>query len=450
WEGERIVGEAQNSVFTKYLVEGLQTGAADADRDGQITIDELYDYVFERVRAATPKQTPGKWTYKQQGDIVIAKSVRPPARLPQEVMEAAASPSPEMRADAVRQLGELLRGSETELAQLARAALERLATDPSRRVATAAAAILAAAQLSPVPDPFAALKRYAIPLIGATLLLLVLGGWLLTQVGLFPIPPTGPTPDPVRATVVAAQTGTAQAHLNAALATQQAAYQQTQTAGAQTAKAFAMTASAFETQRIVAANAQTQASLDGTATEDVLTSDLDTDGLSHREELQRGTRPDVADTDGDGQDDGVDPDPLRTATPTFTPTPTGTPTPGPTSIAAPFLGNWVIERAAATTLTRLSLSADSANIIVQAWDASTRNCEWGKATTTLSDAGDGVLAFEWNARDETHTLKRSGEKLQLTRVSKTARTSETFVKESWRGIGGVVASPCLGGVIILP
>jgi uncharacterized caspase-like protein len=34
------------SVFTRAVVEGLTTGAADLDADGKVSLDELYDYVF--------------------------------------------------------------------------------------------------------------------------------------------------------------------------------------------------------------------------------------------------------------------------------------------------------------------------------------------------------------------------------------------------------------------
>src|SRR6185437_16706928 len=37
------------SVFTAALVEGLSTGEADRDEDGLISLNELYDYVFDRV-----------------------------------------------------------------------------------------------------------------------------------------------------------------------------------------------------------------------------------------------------------------------------------------------------------------------------------------------------------------------------------------------------------------
>ena len=80
WEGDKVIGQADRSVFTHYLIEGLRTGEADTDLDGTITLDEMYDYVYEKVVTVTPSQTPGKWSYKQQGDIVIARNPHPPAK----------------------------------------------------------------------------------------------------------------------------------------------------------------------------------------------------------------------------------------------------------------------------------------------------------------------------------------------------------------------------------
>jgi hypothetical protein len=74
WEGDTAIGAAQPSVFTRHVTEGLRTGAADLDGDGIITIDELYDYVYDQVLNDTAKQTPGKWAFGQQGDIVIARN----------------------------------------------------------------------------------------------------------------------------------------------------------------------------------------------------------------------------------------------------------------------------------------------------------------------------------------------------------------------------------------
>ncbi len=147
WEGDEVIGEAENSVFTHYLIEGLRTGAADIDADGRITLDELYDYVYEQVVNKTPKQTPGKSSYKQQGEFVIARNPRPvvkPVELPAELRQAIESPFAGMREGVVRELERLLYGSHPGLTLAAFDALKRLAADDSRRVSMAAAQVVAA------------------------------------------------------------------------------------------------------------------------------------------------------------------------------------------------------------------------------------------------------------------------------------------------------------------
>jgi hypothetical protein len=134
--------ELQPSVFTSALVEGLATGEADRDQDGMVALDELYDYVYDKVRAATPNQTPGKWAFGVQGDLYIARRARPvttPAPLPPQLQEAIDSPFAAIRAAAVQELARLLQGRHAGLALAARRALQGLTEDDSRMVAAAAA-----------------------------------------------------------------------------------------------------------------------------------------------------------------------------------------------------------------------------------------------------------------------------------------------------------------------
>jgi len=136
------------SVFTSALVEGLETGDADRDQDGLVALDELYDYVYDRVRTVTPNQTPGKWTFGVQGELVIARRSRPvttPAPLPPELQEAIESPLASVRAAAVHELAQALHGTHAGRALAARLALERLTNDDSRTAAAAAAEVLGAA-----------------------------------------------------------------------------------------------------------------------------------------------------------------------------------------------------------------------------------------------------------------------------------------------------------------
>jgi outer membrane protein assembly factor BamB len=76
---EKVADMAGSSVFTAALVGGLRTGRADRDGDGQVSIDELYDYVFDRVREVTPHQTPEKMWGNIRGDFIIAANPKPPA-----------------------------------------------------------------------------------------------------------------------------------------------------------------------------------------------------------------------------------------------------------------------------------------------------------------------------------------------------------------------------------
>ncbi len=137
--------ELRPSVFTSALVEGLETGEADGDQDGYIALDELYDYVHDKVRATTPNQTPGKWTFGVQVDLYVARRRHPvtrPAELPPALLQAIDSPFTAVRAGAVQETARLLRGRHAGLALAARLTLERLGNDDSRTVATAAAAAL--------------------------------------------------------------------------------------------------------------------------------------------------------------------------------------------------------------------------------------------------------------------------------------------------------------------
>ena len=148
--------EVAPSVFTSALVEGLETGEADHDQDGLVGLDELYDYVYDKVRAATPNQTPGKWVFGVEGDLYIARRARPvttPARLPPELQQAIDSPLAGVRAGAVQELAAVLRGRHAGMALAARLALEQLTEDDSRAVAAAAAAALGVQPLPVPPRP---------------------------------------------------------------------------------------------------------------------------------------------------------------------------------------------------------------------------------------------------------------------------------------------------------
>jgi hypothetical protein len=146
WEGDDIKGEGLPSVFTSAVVNGLETGEADRDGDGHISVDDLYDYVLEKVRDATPNQTPNK-QIQLEGELIIAESVRgsriPKRTLAPELLEAIHNRLAGVREGVVADLAALAQGGDPGMARAAEAAIEELANDDSHRVSAAAQKALA-------------------------------------------------------------------------------------------------------------------------------------------------------------------------------------------------------------------------------------------------------------------------------------------------------------------
>ena len=149
WEGSKVLGETDNSLFTHFLVTGLE-GAADRDGDGKITVDELYDYAFDQVSRVTPKQTPTKSAAKVEGEIILRRFTRmediKPIALPDDLISEIEDVRPYVREVAVQKLEKIVKGKNIGLARSAAEALQKIAADDNttRRVAQMATEALEA------------------------------------------------------------------------------------------------------------------------------------------------------------------------------------------------------------------------------------------------------------------------------------------------------------------
>jgi hypothetical protein len=65
---------ADSSVYTRYLVEGISTGAADLDGDGLIAVDELHEYALKKVKIAAPALKPEFYAIDSSDKIRLAKA----------------------------------------------------------------------------------------------------------------------------------------------------------------------------------------------------------------------------------------------------------------------------------------------------------------------------------------------------------------------------------------
>jgi hypothetical protein len=151
-DGELTRSQGRPSAFTGALVRGLESGEADLDSDGEISVDELYDYTYRMVRDSTPGQAPMKWSFGVEGSLLVARSVRP-AALPAAILDDLASDRVVLRLEGVRGLAGLVRDGRPGQRASARARLAEIAgRDDSVRVRTAAAEALGEAPV-PVPVP---------------------------------------------------------------------------------------------------------------------------------------------------------------------------------------------------------------------------------------------------------------------------------------------------------
>lgn len=76
FEGGELKGDGSQSLFTHYLIKGLVSGDADLDNDGFVSIEELYQYTYERVMDNSPGQKPQMWQLEVEGNLIVAKNAK--------------------------------------------------------------------------------------------------------------------------------------------------------------------------------------------------------------------------------------------------------------------------------------------------------------------------------------------------------------------------------------
>jgi hypothetical protein len=150
FEGSQAHGQATQSVFTRHLVAGLRDGSADLDGDGDITIDELYSYVHDRVVQETPGQRPKKQD-NVQGRTIIATNIS--WTLPTHLRHAIDSPIATERLAALDGLAHLHRIGNATVRGHVQEEIHRLADDDSKQVSAAAAWLQSTLSVPPeIPD----------------------------------------------------------------------------------------------------------------------------------------------------------------------------------------------------------------------------------------------------------------------------------------------------------
>jgi hypothetical protein len=154
FEGDALAeNHGRPSVFTAAVAEGLATGDADRDEDGWVGLDELYEYVYARVREHSPHQRPGR-IMELSGELYLARSrrrrIRPEPVHP-DLQAAITSDNMYARLGAVDELRTRLGSADLPAAAGAHAVLAEVARNDIQYVADRARAALGDAAIRPDP-----------------------------------------------------------------------------------------------------------------------------------------------------------------------------------------------------------------------------------------------------------------------------------------------------------
>ena len=136
FEGSQLTGAGSpSSLFTRFLIDGLRTGRADLDGDGDITLDELYSYVHDRVIEEQPQQRP-KIKADVEGRILFARNIR--WAIPAHLSNTISSPYALTRLTALRELRTCYNNGNAIVQQRVLDQVRLLANDDDKSVSDAA------------------------------------------------------------------------------------------------------------------------------------------------------------------------------------------------------------------------------------------------------------------------------------------------------------------------
>ncbi len=173
-EGEPEVllsqNQAQPSLFTAAVVQGLKDGSADLDRDGLISVSELYEYVHEQVQRKVPGQTPTLSVDSAQGAIYLARSPgSPDTDVLAALRTAITDPQAWMRVGALHRIEQLLGSVHEPVREAAQNALLGLIADDDPQVAQRARELWHQRGLGDIPDISQARRVHRRPVAATSL-----------------------------------------------------------------------------------------------------------------------------------------------------------------------------------------------------------------------------------------------------------------------------------------
>src|SRR5262249_29875912 len=142
-EGEGSLDYATSSSFAAAFFQGIETGQADNDLNGLISVREAFDYASASMRRQGVAQVP-QMRAAGVGDLILARAPERPEDIPKDIDALLRNRIPQARELAVEQLRGWLSSGERNKIRVAEPVLRALRNDPDERVAQRAGRALLA------------------------------------------------------------------------------------------------------------------------------------------------------------------------------------------------------------------------------------------------------------------------------------------------------------------
>lgn len=181
--GEAEQAGRMQSMFTRLLIEGIETGRADPRQTGTIGLNDLFDFIRNEFRDNDWGQKPELHTYKLNGAMTVAYNPVPRIiELPTKLQASINHKEKSRRIAAIDDL-QFLISTNAPMKQRALEALDKLASDDSSIIKRLAREALAVARPSPDKIPLGIISS---PIITPDVLGIGGGGDMADETPAFP------------------------------------------------------------------------------------------------------------------------------------------------------------------------------------------------------------------------------------------------------------------------
>ena len=139
------------SLFTQYLVEALETGQAAPDTE-DISVQDLYQYVSDRVASVTERMRPKLWPEGASDPLYIARNLTPRPVVPPDLVQLLWEDNPHVSHSGAIRLVKLMEQADAQFSEDILAVLRQRLAQPEKLTYLTAQPILEVLEPAPASE----------------------------------------------------------------------------------------------------------------------------------------------------------------------------------------------------------------------------------------------------------------------------------------------------------